>query len=253
MPIEGQNERDSEIEAETEAEEIESLEDSHLEETVKILEEFPIPSESEKLIEDTSTLFSSVCGVCKHKNLTENAHLLHCEKCKELYCIHFTSVIDPRFCVGCLSKVEMTEQTIYKKSEHYNEDTDKLYTRTQKARQISFSGLDWLFYNRKISTLSDEELLLAIEYHRAIYNAMLYEREKRRIEHFHRNKDRQIKIPISSGTVTSGATTTVKKTKIVRPKQDKPADVQLRAILEQMLKAGVKPETLVKMLSPKEK
>ena len=202
----------------------------------------------QKLIEDTPLLYPYVCGDCMELNLTEQVHLGCCRQCREEYCVHNASTVDPSKCSNCLSKVTMTEQVVVKKSEHYDEEKDRTYFRTQKARQISFSGEDWLFYNRKISTLTDDELLLAVEFHHTIYGAMLRERDKRRSECFHRNAGRQFKINTSTVPVSgiSSTETTVKKTRVIKPKEN-----SMKDILQQLLNAGYTQDQIVGMLGMK--
>lgn len=146
----------------------------------------------------------------------------------------------------------MTDQTITKKTEHYNEETDKTYTKTSKARQIQFSGLDWLFYQRRINDLNDTELLLAIEYHRSIYNSMMYERDKRRADYAHRNAGKKIIFPTSSSAnVTEVTTTKVKKTRTVKASKPDQTMANVAALLEVLVKQGKSKEEILALLGKK--
>lgn len=166
--------------------------------------------------------------------------------------MHFASSVDPANCANCCSQVTMTDQTIYKKTEHYNEETDKTYSTTSKARQIQFSGLDWLFYQRRITDLNDTELLLAIEYHRAIYNSMMYERDKRRAEYAHRNTGKKITFPnTSSGNVTEVTTTKIKKTKTVKATKPDVAMANISSMLELLIKQGKSKDEILALLGKK--
>lgn len=199
---------------------------------------------------ETKTLYPSVCDVCMEKNLAEKIDIITCIRCGELTCLHLCSTVDPAYCHECMRDVQMTDQTITKTSEHYNEEEDKVYVKKQSARQIKFTGLDWLFCQRRISTMSDTELALAIEYHQAIYQMMMYEREKRRVEYFHRNAGKQIKISTSTGTVSS-TETVVKKTKTIKPETKDKAQANVKALIEFLMKSGKTPEQIMKMMGTK--
>lgn len=207
-------------------------------------------SELESAQVTPETLFQKVCNVCKEENLIKQTYLATCGKCGEVYCVHFASTVDPSFCTGCCSDIVMTDQTIYKKTEHYNEETDKVYTKSSRARQIQFSGLDWLFYQRQIDRLTDTELALAIEYHRAIYNSMMFERDQRRAEYAHRNANKII-IPTSKSSVTEVTTTKVKKTRTVKASSPTQAAANVAALLEVLVKQGKSKEEILAMLGVK--
>lgn len=191
-------------------------------------------------------LFPTICQVCREQNLIQQIHLVLCLRCNREYCIHFASTVDPSCCSKCCFDVTMTDETIYKKTEHYNEELDKVYTKTSKARQIKFGGLDWLFYQRRIKDLNDTELLLAIEYHHAIYTAMVYERDQRRAEHAHRNAGKKITFA-HSANVTSETTT--KRTKTVKATAPDAAAANIKALLEVLIKQGKTPQEIMAMFA----
>ena len=201
--------------------------------------------------EQAESAFPLVCELCKEKNLTETVYHATCPKCEQVFCLHFASPVDPAFCRECCIDVAMTEQIIHKKTEHYNEETDRVYTRTSKARQIQFSGLDWLFFNRRISSLSDTELLLAIEYHQTIYHGMMYERERRKVEYFHRNAGKKVVIKTSDGATVSNTETVVKKSRTIKPETRTKMETNLKALLDQLLKQGKSPQEILAMLGAK--
>lgn len=197
--------------------------------------------------EEKDNLFPLVCDICKEKNLTTNLHFVTCLRCSQIYCVHFASSIDPSNCTQCCSDVTMTDQTIVKKTEHYNEDTDKVYTKTSKARQIQFSGLDWLFYQRRIRDLNDTELALALEYHRGIYNAMIFERDQRRAEYAHRNAGKKLSFPNTASAVTK-TTTTTKKTKTIKATATSSPMANIAALLQELIKQGKTKEEIMSIL-----
>lgn len=189
---------------------------------------------------------TKVCVVCKEENLQEEIHLLTCLRCAELFCLHFASSVDPTYCSDCNHKVELTDQTFVRTDTILSEDGKRSYIKTSKSRQLIFSGLDWLFFQRKIFTLSDIELSLAIEYHHTIYQSMLAERERRKIEYFHRNAGKQIKLHISTGdTISSNSkSVTVKQTKVTKVVKQATSDVQLKVMLQALLDSGLTPEQI---------
>jgi hypothetical protein len=197
--------------------------------------------------------FPKICVICKEKNLIEEIHFLSCTTCNDIYCVHFASGVDPINCAKCLNDVQMTEETRTEKREHYNEDLDRVISRTSRYRNVQFTGLDWLFFNRKIHTLTDTELSLAIEYHQAIYQSMIYEREKRKIEHFHRNAGKTYTVRVSTGDTKTFTkeTTTVRKTRTVKTGSPETQQIQLKSMLEAMLKSGLSPTDIAKLVAKK--
>lgn len=176
-----------------------------------------------------------VCDECLEKDLTENIHIQRCTHCNDEYCIHHTSVIDPAQCEQCCSDVKVEISTIKK----VIIDSKMGHIRSRKARQIKLGGLHWLFAQRKIQEMGDDDLIRAIEYHRAIYDSLIFEREKRRAETFHRNANKPFKVPTS--------TTTVKTVKTIKTVKAAPAAPDLTVLLEQLKKAGFTKEQIMAM------
>lgn len=189
-----------------------------------------------------------VCDICLELNLTEAVHIQKCVVCEESYCTHHASIVDPTHCAECLHDVTVTFETIKKTETHLNHVTNQPYTRTRKARQIKLGGMHWLFAQRKIGDMNDQELALAIEYHRAYYDALIYEREKRRIDNFHRNANKQYKVNSSSSTTVT-STTVVKKSKTVTGTKPKTQEVNLSAALQLLLKQGFTMEQIKGMIT----
>lgn len=205
------------------------------------------PGQSESDIREELTSFPSICDVCKEKNLTTSIYLASCRTCSTDYCTHFASSVDPQYCSNCCHDVQMTEQTITKTQETYSEEKDKVFSKTFKARQIKFSGLDWLFFARKQKDMTDTELLLAIEYHQSMYHSLMYEREKRRVEHFHRNAGRKIVFP-STSTQEITTTTTIKKSRKISTEKQTKTQANVAAVLTELLKQGMSPADIMKAM-----
>lgn len=187
---------------------------------------------------------SKVCNTCLQSNLIEEIKIAHCSKCQAIYCIHFASSIDPSQCTECCSDVSVTKEVVTKTYEHYNEETDVVTKYNRRARSIKIDGMDWLFAQRKIVTLTDDELELAIEYHRGILNGMLKEREERRIKHAHRFAGVQIPKSALTGVVSDSHIEVKRSRTISSSKQEATA----ASLMKAMLAGGMKAEDLLKML-----
>lgn len=216
------------------------------EDTRSDIDEFPISDEPElvtdlpadEAAESTAPephhLASCVCEMCQELNLTEANRITHCERCGQPFCFHFASNIDTAYCVNCMSDVEVTKQTITKEYIHRNDQERITSVYRRKAREIKIDGLDWLFAQRKIIDLSDDELDLSIEYHRNILALQIYEQEVRRTARMHRYAGVHVIAPCVSTSVTNTTTTTVKKTKTIKKNKK---EEQLNALLKSMLEA----------------
>jgi len=202
-------------------------------------EESPIPLE-----------FPKVCFLCKEANLCNQIPINQCGRCGSTYCTHFASGVDPQYCKDCCKDVEMTTQNVSVTREKYNPETDQLTTKIHKYKSIKFSGLDWLFYQRKITEMSDQELSLAIEYHQTLYMGMINERDKRRVEYFHRNAGKKFVIRDANGNDlnTISTETTVKKTRTVKPREKSGSEVNLIAGLQSLMKGGMSPDQILAAL-----
>lgn len=214
-----------------------------------IEEQEVIASELPEIPQLEGAIGAKICLACKEQNLQKEIHIQTCLRCDEIYCVHFASSVDPAYCSDCNHKIELTDQTFTRTDTVLSEDGKKKTERVSKSRQLIFSGLDWLFFQRKIYSLSDTELSLAIEYHHTIEQSMLAERDKRKIEYFHRNAGKNV-MRISTGdTINSNSTsTTVKSSKTTRAvKQDK-SEVQLKSLLETLTKSGLSMNQIAAML-----
>jgi hypothetical protein len=202
---------------------------------------------------NNSDLVIQVCLVCREQNLTSQVTFNNCKGCGSVYCIHYASTIDPAYCTECLHDVTVKEEVIIKIQESYNPETDKLTSRTRKAKKITLGGMHWLFQARRIESLTDLELELAIEYHRDILNQMLLERDERRIERFHRNRGKGLPIRFDQGSVaetTLSEETITKKTRIKQAVKADPMAV-LQAAINMMKQSGMTPEMIARMAGRK--
>ena len=188
---------------------------------------------------------SKSCRNCIESNLVAEIRISRCIKCNSLYCIHFASNIDPQYCTECLSDVSMIKETVIKTYTHYNEETDTISEYKRRARLIRLEGLDWLFAQRKIVSMSDDSLELAIEYHREILTGMLKEREERRIKQSHRYAGiKENRETVNVDNATSGATS-VKRTKTI---QSSKAQATANGVLQSMLASGKSIDDIMNLL-----
>ena len=178
----------------------------------------------------------TVCDTCFQENLTSNVGIIFCKECKTSICKHYASSIDPQYCVGCLSDVTVEKTNVTWEQEKYSEKTDTVVKIRRRGREIKIEGLGWLFFQRKIYTLSEAELESAIEYHKNILSLMLTEAERLRNNKIHRYAG--VKVPTPS-TITK-TTVTKESTKTVSTK----ATAQASALLSTMLARGFTLEQL---------
>ncbi len=187
---------------------------------------------------------AKVCKHCLESNLIEEIKIARCSKCNAIYCIHFASSIDPSQCTECLADVSVTKEVVTKTYQHYNEETDVVTEYKRRARSIKIDGMDWLFAQRKIATLTDDELELSIEYHRGILNGMLKEREERRIKYAHRFAGVSIPRGVLTG-VGSDSNTEVKRTRTISSSK---TEASAASMMKALLASGLKIEDIMKML-----
>lgn len=193
---------------------------------------------SEDLPQSIEPLDNKVCDLCLERNLidkSEGSFIQKCPTCDEGYCIHHASSVDPLYCVECLHDVQVTIETVRRTVISENASTGQVTTRSRKARQITLAGSHWLFNQRKIVDMTDLELTLAIEYHETFLHSLVYERDLRRIEKFHRNADKPFKVKTSNSTITS----TIKKTKTIKAKTPDTAEANIGVFIEQLKASGM--------------
>lgn len=135
-----------------------------------------------------------ICPECENSEHPELDHRV-CTKCNIVYCVHYASDVDIRFCGNCLADFRVIETIEIKTTDRVMPNGAVISRKRQVARNIKLEGMDWLFQAQKISTMTDEDILNSIEYHNAIKSLLMNEREERRIVHFKQLS--QIKLPTS--------------------------------------------------------
>lgn len=231
---------------------------------------------SEELAEEIAVKLpeQKLCTPCMEANLIQEGvveKFLECPTCRELFCEHAVSKLDPKYCIHCCNdfKVIDVDETIQR--EHKNDAGQVTSIVRHTIRHLTLSGLHWLFYNRAINSLQDVELEHAIEYHRGILNGMLFEREARRTAKAHRNKGKvagnenrsltesSVANPIiqtgeGAKFVTTSARKTTTRTKSVRSvttsgvsATEKQAVGMVNALRE-LMKAGMTPEQIAALV-----
>lgn len=106
----------------------------------------------------------------------------YCARCYKIYCYHYASKIDTMYCQYCFHDFVMEDTILTKTIKSKSLRGNKIFERTMRARHIVFKGEAWMFAQRRVVEMTDDELLASIEYHREIYNEMLNEREVRSIK-----------------------------------------------------------------------
>ena len=197
---------------------------------------------------------SKCCRVCAESNLVMEVRIARCAKCFLLYCTHFASNIDPQYCTECLSDITLQKETIVKTYYHesYDEENDTVVKTEyrRKAKLVRLDGLDWLFAQRKILSMSDEALELAIEYHREILSGMVAEREDRKTKFLHRYAGVRIASSAAAGgqvnvDTSTSSQTEVKKTKTISSTK---AAANANAVLQSMMAGGMSPADILKKI-----
>ncbi len=122
-----------------------------------------------------------ICVKCDAKDETKV-----CLKCKIVYCAHYASITDNRFCANCISDFSLKETIIEKQVEHIKPDGSVTFSRKYQARCLHLMGNDWLFASTLIAEMNDAEIEATIEYHKANVSLMLMERESRKLERYHK-------------------------------------------------------------------
>jgi hypothetical protein len=119
------------------------------------------------------------CVNCDTRNQTKA-----CAKCAVVFCKHYASATDYRYCANCISDFNIKETIMEKVVEHERSDGTITFSRKYQARHIMLTGTDWLFAAHKIEELDDSEIEATIEYHRANVGLLLDERQSRQHERY---------------------------------------------------------------------
>lgn len=177
-----------------------------------------------------------------------------CKKCAVVYCKHFASHTDVRYCANCISDFAIKETIMEKIVEHERPDGTVTFSRKYQAKHITLQGTDWLFAAHKIEEMSDAEIDASIEYHRANVGLMLQERESRKLERF--KKLSGIKLTHSKGESqhdrekreAKAAGASSRKTRVSN--KETSADALLK-MLQALAKSGVTAEQITAMIGAK--
>lgn len=119
------------------------------------------------------------CHTCDSRNETKS-----CKKCAVVFCKHFASVTDYKYCGNCLGDFTIKETIMEKIVEREQADGTITFSRKSQARHLTLQGTDWLFAAHLIEEMDDADIEATIEYHRANVSLMLQERESRKLERY---------------------------------------------------------------------
>lgn len=188
------------------------------------------------------------CESCDSKEETKV-----CKKCHVVFCKHYASVTDQRFCGNCLGDFHLRETIMEKVVEHLKPNGTVSFSRKFMARHITLQGTDWLFAAHLIEEMDDAEIDATIEYHRANVGLMIQERESRKLERI--RKLAGIKINTSANESQEAREKRLekeanKKTR-TRTKEKETTPEMLAAMLTTLAKAGLTKEQIVAMLGGK--
>lgn len=189
-----------------------------------------------------------ICARCDRKDETKV-----CLRCSIVFCQHFASPTDYRYCGNCLADFTIKETIMEKIIDRQKSDGTYTHSRKFLARHIKLEGTDWLFAIGLISDKSDEELDSEIEYHKANVDLLLQEREARKLERI--KKLASIKLPsIKHETQEQRekreAREAAAKGKRTRVNDKAPVTVEaLAALLSKIGGGKISPEKLTEMLA----
>lgn len=183
-----------------------------------------------------------VCDTCFNDNLLKAVGIQRCLRCSKIFCIHFGSPVDIKYCVSCMSDISLNVETIYKVYEVYDENNNKIERKRARGTEYKMSGLDWLFAERKIYEMNEAEMEMALEYYTGLVKLILNEREVRKVADRHRFANKKIGRPASPVTVTT--TTEVKKTVQTVSSKKK---AQFEALFNMLIAQGMTPEQIAKL------
>lgn len=185
-----------------------------------------------------------VCELCKE---TETKL---CIKCGLAFCAHFASTTDIRYCGNCLDDFRVVETIEIKTTERTNEDGEIISRRRQVCKHLRLEGTDWLFEAARIQTMTDEELLASVEYHGAIKDLLIHEREDRKMARY--KKLSGIKVLIRPSAAIDNRTSGEKKTRTKTTKKAPDAD-SVASALSTLLGAKIDPAMLAAALAAMKK
>lgn len=193
------------------------------------------------------------CTICDNKNITKV-----CKKCAVVFCVHFASTTDYRYCGNCISDFHIRETIMEKVVEHEKADGTVTFSRKYQAKHMTLTGTDWLFAAALIVDMTDSEIEESIEYHRANIGLMLQERESRKLERYHKlsnikiaNIKHETQIEREKRIEKEEAKLAKANGKKTRVKEKDISGDQLLAMLTQLAKSGLTMEQITDMLGGK--
>lgn len=189
------------------------------------------------------------CIECDKRNQTKV-----CEKCHVVFCKHYASITDYRYCANCLSDFKIKETIIEKTVEHERPDGTISFSRKSQCRHIMLQGTDWLFAAHLIVEMDDAELEATIEFHRANVGLLLDERQSRQHERYKKLAGVKI-VSIKHETQDEREKREEKEAaKASRKTRTKTKDVtvdSMVAALTHLAKSGLTKEQIIAMLGGK--
>lgn len=189
------------------------------------------------------------CVDCDARNQTKV-----CKKCGVVFCKHYSSSTDYRYCANCISDFSIKETIMEKVVEHERPDGTITFSRKYQARHIMLQGTDWLFAAHKIEEMDDQEIEATIEYHRANVGLLLDERQSRQHERYKKLagiKIISVKHETQEDREKREAKELAKANKKSRVKTKDVTMDTLAAALQQLAKSGLTQAQIVEMLKGK--
>lgn len=193
------------------------------------------------------------CPKCDSTNVTKV-----CKKCAVLYCVHFASTTDYRYCGNCISDFHIRETIMEKVVEHEKADGTVTFSRKYQAKHMTLTGTDWLFAAALIVDMTDSEIEESIEYHRANIGLMLQERESRKLERYQKlsnikiaNIKHETQLEREKREEKEAAKLAKANGKKTRVKEKEVTGDQLLNMLQQLAKSGLSVEQITGMLGGK--
>ena len=107
----------------------------------------------------------ATCWLC---DTEENIVNTHCAKCKKAYCRTCASKLEPAFyCDDCYKDVEIIEQTYERVTTDFDLKKEELVRHKASCKQIMYKGIDWMFHQKFLCTMSEEEQRTTLQMYKA--------------------------------------------------------------------------------------
>ena len=186
------------------------------------------------------------CAACDRKDETKS-----CKRCSVIFCAHFASTTDNRYCANCMSDFRVQETIMEKKIDHLRPDGTVNFSRKYQAKPIQLMGNDWLFASKLIAEMSDEEIENSVEYHKANVSLMLMERESRKLERYHKLAGIKVTRTSTESQEQREKREAKEAKKRTTTKDKTPSPDDIVAMLTKLATAGYTPEQLLAMFGGK--